>query len=284
MPVKMRGFQAGQPASIWQGTSRGKSKAGKMEDMKKDWKALLLLGALAIGVAAPQFATPAFADDPAPAATAGDDNPPGPTPNPPEPGPPPLPTPEPPKPPPLPPKQTVSFYVEREGKPAGPFTLEQVIADITAGTITQDTLTWKSGDPDWKAAGKQVELAPTFAKMPPPIPPENQWKQFMVGTWRVQSVQQGAGFAEPIQMTTTIQYRADGSFTGVLTLRMESGPVSNQPLQGTWTVQSIGAGDQFTLTLKLQGEVNPQTAKLRRIDNNTVSNEDEGYQAFRVGP
>jgi hypothetical protein len=243
--------------------------------MRRDWKTLLLFGALAIAVAAPQFVGPAFADDPAPAAAGGGDNPPAPEGPQPPPGPPP-------GPPPLPPKQTVSFYVEQEGKPAGPFTLEQVVADITAGKITQETLTWKNGDPDWKTAGKQPELAPTFAKMPPPIPPESQWKQFIVGTWRVQSVQQSSGFGEPIQMTTTIQYRPDGTFTGVLTLQTQGGLVSNQPLQGSWTVQAIGGGDQFTLTLTVQGEAQPQTAKLRRIDNNTLANDEEGYQAFRV--
>jgi hypothetical protein len=275
--------------------------------MKKDWKALLLLGAFAIGMASPLAIVTAAAEDagkgeaiepaqpPAPpppgAAATGQPEqptPPGPPPAPPPPPPPPAPPappplpkpPEPPKPPPLPVPQAVSFYVERQGQPFGPLTVEQISAEIKAGTITAQTLTWKSGDPAWLPASQQPDLKAIFASMPPPIPPETQWRQFITGTWQVM-VQNPQGMQGVIQ-TTTIQYRADGNFIGVIALQMQGGPVSSQQVQGTWTVQSLGGPDQFVLTVSAGGQT--QTAQLRRIDDNTLANDAEGYQARRIAP
>jgi hypothetical protein len=273
--------------------------------MKKDWKALLLLGALATGIAAPWSIPTAAAEDtggqgeitepaePAPPAAGGmatpgepeqptpPGPPPAPPPPPPPPGPPPLPQPPaPPKPPPLPVPAAASFYVERQGQPFGPLTIEQISAEIKAGTITGQTLTWKSGDPAWLPANQQPDLKAVFATMPPPIPPETQWRQYIIGTWQVM-VQNPQGMQGVVQ-TTTIQYRADGNFVGVISLQMQGGPVSSQQVQGTWSVQSLGGPDQFVLTVSAGGQT--QTAQLRKVDDNTLANDAEGYQARRIAP
>jgi hypothetical protein len=272
--------------------------------MKKDWKALLLVGAFAIGTASPWTIVTAAAEDPgkgeitepspppAPPPGGGEvtgepeqPTPPGPPPAPPPPPPPPPPPappplPKPPEPPPLPAQAAASFYVERQGQPFGPLTVDQISAEIKAGTITAQTLTWKSGDPSWLPANQQPELKTIFAAMPPAIPPENQWRQFIVGTWQV-IVQNPQGMQGVIQ-TTTVQYRSDGNFVGILALQMQGMSPSQQQVQGTWTVQSLGGQDRFILTLTAGGQT--QTAQLRRIDDNTLANDAEGYQARRIAP
>jgi hypothetical protein len=43
---------------------------------------------------------------------------------------------------------------------------------ITAGALTRDSLVWKPGLAVWAKAGEQLELAPLFASVPPPLPPQ----------------------------------------------------------------------------------------------------------------
>jgi len=159
--------------------------------------------------------------------------------------PPPLPAPLPPAPakpvlvpPPLPPEPPpVSFFVEQNGQAVGPMTLDQVKGEIDAHRVDQQTLVWKSGDPPWVAANQVAELKPLFASLPPSIPPESQWRQYLVGTWRTQIVATNSGqqFTELI-MT---RFRADGTFAGVLTMSVNGMNGSTQPFSGTWTVQAV---------------------------------------------
>jgi hypothetical protein len=62
-------------------------------------------------------------------------------------------------PPPLPQPAAAQFYYNDGGKPVGPVTLAEIQAKIAAGTITPDTLVWKTGAPSWIAAKQMSEIA-----------------------------------------------------------------------------------------------------------------------------
>jgi hypothetical protein len=194
----------------------------------------------------------------------------------PAPTPPPLPAPAP-TPPPLPPKPVVTFYIEQNGQAVGPLTLEQVGAEITAHHVTQKTLVWKSGDPAWVTADQQADLA-AFLKAIPPTIPTNVWDQFILGTWQadIQTTQGGQMFG---QLLTT-QFRPDNSFVGVVAYSINGQASGNTPLSGTWKVTGL-TEDTFTLTENVPGQ-QPVTVTLKRLDQNTVANEAEGYQARRI--
>ncbi len=73
---------------------------------------------------------------------------------------------------PTPPGQPqVAWYVAVNGQQAGPLTLDEVLGQIQAGTLTRDQLVWHSGLSDWAAAGTLPELADAFPPLPPPLPP-----------------------------------------------------------------------------------------------------------------
>ncbi|HZP20287.1 MAG TPA: DUF4339 domain-containing protein, partial [Bauldia sp.] len=172
-----------------------------------------------------------------------------------------------------------AYFIEQNGQAAGPFTIEQLKAEVDARRLTPQTLTWKSGDAAWQTADKQADLKPLFANLPPPIPVENQWRQFLVGTWQavINTMNSGYQFSQ----TVTTQFRPDGTFVGVVTMAINGQPGSTQPISGNWKVQGVG-GEQFTLTEEIPGQA-PATVSLRRVDQNTVVNDTEGYQAQRIG-
>ncbi len=62
------------------------------------------------------------------------------------------------------------FYIVRDGKKAGPFNLAAIAAEISGGSITADTLVWKSGMSDWQAAKEVSAIAGLLNSEPPPIP------------------------------------------------------------------------------------------------------------------
>jgi membrane protease subunit (stomatin/prohibitin family) len=62
------------------------------------------------------------------------------------------------------------FHVALQGKPQGPFAVQDVSHLIASGQVTAETLVWKSGLAAWEPAAKQPELAGFFANQPPPLP------------------------------------------------------------------------------------------------------------------
>jgi membrane protease subunit (stomatin/prohibitin family) len=72
-------------------------------------------------------------------------------------------------PPPVP--QQSQFFAVLDGKQAGPFTIDQLKAQISAGTITRETMVWKEGMSGWAVADSQPEIASLFGATPPPVPP-----------------------------------------------------------------------------------------------------------------
>jgi membrane protease subunit (stomatin/prohibitin family) len=71
-------------------------------------------------------------------------------------------------PPPLP--AAASYHVAVDGKPTGPFALDQLRAQAAGGQLTRASLVWAQGMAGWQAAGEVPALAELFAAVPPPIP------------------------------------------------------------------------------------------------------------------
>jgi len=78
-------------------------------------------------------------------------------------------------PPPLP-----SYHVALNGEQAGPFTMEQMRAGLSNGTMKPTDLVWTNGMAGWTAANEVPALAELFAappplpgNTPPPVPPSN---------------------------------------------------------------------------------------------------------------
>lgn len=74
-------------------------------------------------------------------------------------------------PPPLP--SQAQYYAGIDGQRNGPYDLQTLRNYIQAGTVTRETLLWKSGMADWQAAGSFSELQGLFGEVPPPLPPQS---------------------------------------------------------------------------------------------------------------
>ena len=72
-------------------------------------------------------------------------------------------------PPPIPPGAK-PFYIAVNGQQQGPFTTEQLVQQVSGGSVTRDTLVWADGMPGWQKAGEVQALSQLFASMPPPLP------------------------------------------------------------------------------------------------------------------
>lgn len=75
-----------------------------------------------------------------------------------------------PVPPPLPMEEECRYYVGKDGKQAGPFDKDAIIAYIHTRAITKETLMWKQGMEGWNAAERFAEFASDFKATPPPLP------------------------------------------------------------------------------------------------------------------
>ena len=74
-------------------------------------------------------------------------------------------------PPPLP-GTAAEWYAGIGGQQQGPFDQAGLQQQVTAGSITRETLLWKNGMDGWKAAGEIPELTNLFGATPPPLPPQ----------------------------------------------------------------------------------------------------------------
>lgn len=71
-------------------------------------------------------------------------------------------------PPPLP--NAVQFFVAIEGQQQGPFPLDQLQTLVQSGKLSRETLVWKQGMDQWKAADQVTDLNSFFQSVPPPLP------------------------------------------------------------------------------------------------------------------
>jgi membrane protease subunit (stomatin/prohibitin family) len=72
-------------------------------------------------------------------------------------------------PPPIP--GSVTYFVAMGGQQTGPFDLQTLSAQASAGRLTPQTLVWTQGMAQWIAAGQVPALSAIFANVPPPLPP-----------------------------------------------------------------------------------------------------------------
>jgi membrane protease subunit (stomatin/prohibitin family) len=63
-----------------------------------------------------------------------------------------------------------NWYVASQGKPMGPFTIQQILDAIGRGEVQAQTVVWTAGMPAWIAANQAPQLAMYF-QSPPPLPP-----------------------------------------------------------------------------------------------------------------
>lgn len=73
-------------------------------------------------------------------------------------------------PPPLPGEASPTYYVGKDGKQAGPFTLSAMEGYIAKGAVNRETLIWKTGLAGWERAEQLPELGRLLAAVPPPLP------------------------------------------------------------------------------------------------------------------
>jgi membrane protease subunit (stomatin/prohibitin family) len=79
------------------------------------------------------------------------------------------PTPTAPVPPPIP--GAATYFVAAGGQRTGPFDLQALAAQASAGTLTAQTLVWTQGMAQWTPAGQVPALAQILTSVPPPLPP-----------------------------------------------------------------------------------------------------------------
>jgi hypothetical protein len=174
-----------------------------------------------------------------------------------------------------PPQPVVQYYVEENGQPAGPFTLDQLRQRVLNGQLQRTDLVWKTGLVNWIEAKDMTELA--FGAAPPPVGPEGQIKRFMVGVWQTESTNPATGWAVKI----TARFSSDGHFSGMQAMSMMGMPPVNMPIQGKWSVTVI-SDREFLLTQNQTGQI-PVSTSFLIIDYNTLQNKDDGSFAQRVG-
>ena len=68
-----------------------------------------------------------------------------------------------------PPVPNVAYYVALNGKPAGPFGLNELSQMVSEGTLTTTSLVWKQGMLNWVEAQGVQELEGLFHTNIPPI-------------------------------------------------------------------------------------------------------------------
>jgi membrane protease subunit (stomatin/prohibitin family) len=73
-------------------------------------------------------------------------------------------------PPPLP--TAVQWFVAVGGQQQGPYEANALAGLVGSGGLTRATLVWHNGLANWQPAEQVAELAPLFANVPPPLPPQ----------------------------------------------------------------------------------------------------------------
>jgi hypothetical protein len=65
-----------------------------------------------------------------------------------------------------------TYFVVLDGKPAGPFSEEQISRLITEGKVTKTTYVWKPGMVKWELTENVPDVLKLVALSPPPFNPE----------------------------------------------------------------------------------------------------------------
>jgi membrane protease subunit (stomatin/prohibitin family) len=66
-----------------------------------------------------------------------------------------------------------NYFVAVNGQQTGPFDMQTLATQASAGRLTQQSLVWTHGMAQWTPAGQVPALASIFANVPPPLPPNS---------------------------------------------------------------------------------------------------------------
>jgi hypothetical protein len=75
------------------------------------------------------------------------------------------------QPPPPPPPAAPTWHITVNGQTQGPFSLQQMVAGISEGRVSAQTLVWSPGMAGWLPAGQVPHLSAYFMSATPPPPP-----------------------------------------------------------------------------------------------------------------
>src|SRR5205814_1017259 len=75
------------------------------------------------------------------------------------------------QPPPIP-GGPAGYFIAVGGQQKGPFTLDQLRDEVSAGRVQRGTLAWKTGLPQWPPLERIPDVSMLFAHVPPPLPNE----------------------------------------------------------------------------------------------------------------
>jgi len=186
---------------------------------------------------------------------------------------PPPPPPEPPPPPPDPPTEEI-YFIAVGAEVKGPLSEDEIAAAIAKGDITRTTMVWRQGTSAWVPAWDIPAIRRHFAATPPEVPVADTIRQMMIGTWEFV-----AEYGDGMVATSTLEYRADMTFSGFVTVTGTAGPTTSA-VAGQWSVAGA-AGDHFALTLTPTGG-KPGTVQIRVVDRDNLVNETDGGTARRL--
>ena len=71
-------------------------------------------------------------------------------------------------PPPIP--TLARYHLAKDGKPTGPYGMDELRSMVASGALTRDSLLWCEGMANWEAAGTLSAVSSLFGAAPPPIP------------------------------------------------------------------------------------------------------------------
>lgn len=72
---------------------------------------------------------------------------------------------------PPPPPPAAAWHIAVNGQTQGPYNMEQMVAGISSGEVTRETMVWTAGMDSWLKADQAAQLASYFAAATPPPPP-----------------------------------------------------------------------------------------------------------------
>ena len=192
-------------------------------------------------------------------------------------GPPPMPAPPPQAPPPPPPQPVAQYYVEENGQPVGPLSLDQVRQRVLQGQLQPTTVVWKTGLAQWTAARSMEELTDAFKEATPPeVPLDARIEKFMLGAWETEQPASSGMVSK-----TTIRYYPNGDFKGYQSTLLGAKRLATTHLQGKWQVTAV-SDQEFNLVVIPNGE-KPATFTFQIINHTTLKDKDDGTTVRRTG-
>ena len=206
-----------------------------------------------------------------------------------------------PAPPPPPPGMEAGWYYVGGNRAQGPYTLPEMQDMATRGIIRASTQVY---DPraGWAFAkdtpalqpylGEPVAGPPPAAPRPPPVdeprPPtdyetlERETRVYLLGGWRM--VATDTVGTQRFEVTVRYEFRADGSFVGVMSTRMPSSPdvpEISEPMDGVWTVRALNARE-LIISLDRRNGLEPDILALERVGDDVMASRDGRNRYERV--